>query len=260
MSITGTDARTRTAETLRAAGCVFAEDEAALLLDHATDDESLNLAVARRVSGVPLEVILGWVMFGEVRVDVAEGVFVPRRRTVFLAATAAEFTAPGAIVVDMCCGTGAVGLSIALTVPDVELHAADIDDAALACARGNLARVHGHVHSGDLFDALPSALRGGVDVVVVNAPYVPTAEIALLPTEARDHEPRRALDGGPDGADIHRRVSQGASEWLRLGGTLLIETSRRQADLTVTAMSDAGLTASHLMSDEYDATVAVGRI
>ena len=101
----------------------------------------------------------------------------------------------------------------------------------------------GEVHEGDLYDALPGDLLGRVDVLAVNAPYVPTDEIALMPTDARDHEHRIALDGGADGLALHRRVAAGAAAWLRPGGTLLIETSRPQAEGTSAACAAAGLAA-----------------
>ena len=82
---------------------------------------------------------------------------------------------------------------------------------------------------GDLFGALPAGLRGRVDVLIANAPYVPTAEIANMPPEAREHEPLVALDGGADGLDVQRRITACARDWLTPGGSLLIETSVRQA-------------------------------
>ena len=110
---------------------------------------------------------------------------------------------------DLCCGTGAIGAAIAAREPTVELHAADLDPDAVACARRNVSM--GRVHQGDLYDALPADLAGRVDVLAVNAPYVPTDEIAMMPTDARDHEHRIALDGGRDGLDVHRRVAAGAA-------------------------------------------------
>ncbi|HEY0948978.1 putative protein N(5)-glutamine methyltransferase, partial [Nocardioides sp.] len=186
--------------TLRAAGCVFAEDEAALLAREAADDDALAAMVARRVAGEPLEQVVGFAEFLGLRVAVASGVFVPRLRTTLLAQRAAQVLRPGDVAVDLCCGTGAVGMALLAAVPGAEVHAADIDPAAVACARRNLPV--DRVHEGDLYDALPGSLRGRVDVVAANAPYVPTAAIATMPPEARDHEHRVALDGGPDGLDL----------------------------------------------------------
>lgn len=240
--------------TLRAAGCVFAEDEARLLLDTARTPDELDAMVEQRVTGFPLEHVLGWAEFRGLRIVVDPGVFVPRRRTEFLAEQAAAFTRPGSVVLDLCCGTGAVGA----TLDEVELHAADIDPAAVRCARRNVAAVGGRVYEGDLYEPLPAALRGRVDVLIANAPYVPTDAIGLLPPEAREYEALVALDGGTDGLAVQRRVAAGASDWLAPGGHLLIETSERQAEQTVDIFVRGGLTAQVVTCDELDATVVVG--
>lgn len=245
----------RLVATLRAAGCVFAEDEAALIEAESPDPGTRAGMVARRVAGEPLEQVLGWAEFDGLRVRVLPGVFVPRRRTVALVEAAAELVRAGSVVVDLCCGTGALGAALAARQPGLELHAADLDPAAVACARTNLPG--GRVHEGDLYDALPGELAGRVDVLLVNAPYVPTDEIALMPPEARDHEHRIALDGGADGLDVHRRVAAGSPDWLRPGGTLLIETSRGQADETAAACAAAGLRPRVLQRDE--ATLVAAR-
>jgi release factor glutamine methyltransferase len=244
---------------LRAAGCVFAEDEARLLLATARTPAELADMVGRRVAGLPLEHVLGWAEFAGRRVAVEPGVFVPRRRTELLAREAAERARPGAVVVDLCCGSGAVGVAVAAAVPGVELHAADIDPAAVRCARRNVGAVGGQVYEGDLDAPLPPGLAGRVDVLVANAPYVPTDAVGLMPPEARLHEPRVALDGGADGLDIQRRVAAVAPHWLAPGGHLLIETSERQAPHTVAAVTAAGLAARVVHEAELDATVVVGR-
>lgn len=241
---------------LRAAGCVFAEDEAALLAAAATGAARDDL-VRRRIAGEPLEHLLGWVAFDGLRVRVTPGVFVPRRRSEGLVHAAVAELHPGAVVVDLCCGCGALGLAIARRVP-VELHAADVDPATTACAATNLAGT-ATVHTGDLFDALPPSLRGRVDVLVANTPYVPAAAVADMPPEARDHEPRSALDGGDDGLDPARRVAAGAPAWLAPGGTLLIETSRAQAPVLEEAFARHGLESSTGTDAERDATWVAGR-
>lgn len=245
---------------LRAAGCVFAEDEADLLLAAAADDGPgrLDAMVARRVSGLPLEHVVGWAEFAGLRVAVDPGVFVPRRRTEFLVREAASLAGPGAVVVDLCCGSGALGAALAAALGHVELHAADIDPAAVACARRNVAAAQGHVHEGDLYEALPGRLRGRVDVLLANVPYVPTDEVALLPAEAREHEARVALDGGVDGLDVLRRVTADARRWLAPGGRLLFETSERQVPSAVEAVGAAGLVPRVVTDEELYATVVVG--
>ncbi|WP_035841889.1 putative protein N(5)-glutamine methyltransferase [Kitasatospora azatica] len=241
--------------TLRAAGCVFAEDEADLILAAATTSAELAELVERRVAGQPLEHVLGWAEFCGLRIAVDPGVFVPRRRTEFLLAQAGALTVPGTVVVDLCCGSGALGAALAAGV-EVELHAADIDPAAVACARRNLAG-RGAVHAGDLFDPLPDALRGRVALLLANVPYVPTASIALLPAEARVHEARVALDGGPDGLEVLRRVAGEAPHWLAPGGHLLFETSERQVASAVRIVTGAGLTARIAEDEDFEATVVI---
>jgi len=253
--------RDAVAQQLRAAGCVFAEDEADLLLSSARDDDDLEVLVAQRVAGRPLEHVLGWAELCGVRVQVDDGVFVPRRRSELLVREAARLASTGSttpVVLDLCCGCGAVGVVVATFVEGVELHAVEIDPVSAACARRNLARIDGVVHEGDLYAALPSSLIGRVDVVVANAPYVPSDEIALLPPEARDFEPRVALDGGPQGVDVQRRVVEGAVEWLSPGGHVLVETSERQVPLTLAAFDAAGLAAHVVTDDDLAACVVVG--
>lgn len=275
---------------LRAAGCVFAEDEAQLLITEAAGPEELESNVRRRVAGTPLEYILGWAAFAGQRIAVAPGVFVPRLRTelvVDLAAAALtrKAAAPGVgehvartlamreqdpaspgvldagsrtVVVDLCCGSGAVGAALALRFPGIELHAADIDPAAVACARQNLGPVGGLVHQGNLFEALPHELRGRVGVLAVNAPYVPTAAIETMPPEARLHEARACLDGGADGLDFHRLVARGAKEWLAPEGQVIIETSVGQAPATAAILARTGLAVQTVRSEELDGTAVVG--
>src|SRR6266581_6039397 len=233
-------ARSAIVARLRAAGCVFAEDEAELLISAAATPAELTAMVDRRVSGLPLEHVVGWADFCGLRIAVEPGVFVPRRRTEFLVRQAIAVAPPHPVIVDLCCGSGAVGAALAAALDPAELHAADIDPVAVRCARRNLAP-HGYVYTGDLFEPLPAALRGRVDVLAANVPYVPAGEVALLPAEARVHEPRVALDGGADGLDVLRRVAAGAPQWLAPGGFLLVETSERQAPRAAEAFARSGL-------------------
>jgi release factor glutamine methyltransferase len=242
---------------LRAAGCVFAEDEARLLFGAARTPGELVSMAERRAGGLPLEHVVGWAEFAGLRIEVDPGVFVPRRRTEFMVAQAAALLGPGAVVVDLCCGSGAVGAALAGARPGIELHAADLDPAAVRCARRNLAAVGGQVHHGDLYAPLPAGLRGRIDVLAANVPYVPTADIALLPSEARDHEALLALDGGDDGLRVLRRVAAGAARWLAPGGALLSEASRRQAPRALEVLRAAGLTARTAHDDDLHATVLI---
>ena len=245
---------------LRAAGCVFAEEEALLLVKSASSADALRAMVSERVTGVPLEHVVGWAEFCGLRIVIDPGVFVPRRRSELLARRAAELAVPGSAVIDLACGSGAIGAAIASLAVDIELHAADIDPAAVACARRNLEPVGGNVYLGDMYEPLPGRLCGQVSVIAANVPYVPTEAVALMPPEARDYEPLLALDGGPDGLDVLRRAVAGAASWLMPGGHVLIETASRQADRAVTAFAAAGLTASVIRDDELGATVVAGRL
>jgi release factor glutamine methyltransferase len=242
---------------LRAAGCVFAEDEARMLTDAARTPAELDAMVDRRAAGLPLEQVLGWAEFCGLRIIVAPGVFVPRRRTEFLVRHAVALARPGDVLVDLCCGAGAIGAALAATVDRAEVYAADIDPAAVRCARLNLPE--GRAYQGDLYQALPASLRGRVAVLAANVPYVPTSEIAFLPPEARAHEPRAALDGGADGLDVLRRVAAGAPGWLAPGGHLLIETSERQVSSAEAAFDASGLAVRVARSADLDATVVIGR-
>jgi release factor glutamine methyltransferase len=273
---------------LRAAGCVFAEDEAAVLLARAGSAAELDALVERRAAGEPLEQVVGWAEFAGLRIWVDPGVFVPRRRSEFLVSVAVGLgrsrlsgRSADPVIVDLCCGTGALGLAAAAglaaagrtggyrpageagTVSDgpgqVELHAADLDPAAAACARRNVEPAGGRVYVGDLFAALPDRLRGRVDILICNAPYVPTGDVAFLPAEARDHEPLVALDGGLDGLAVLRRAAAGAPAWLAPGGALLVETSDRQAAEMAGAMTAAGLRPVIHTDEDSGAVVVTGR-
>lgn len=306
---------------LRTAGCVYAEDEAELLLAAPLTPAELAAALEQRVAGFPLEHILGWAEFCGLRIAVEPGVFVPRRRTEFLVreaaallrtrhavpeaagwlgdavvqgdvvlpgvassvagssdrsntrpaaipdghstariadASATSGTAADAVVVDLCCGSGAVGTALATFTTGIELHASDVDPAAVRCAHRNIDPAGGRVYEGDLYSPLPARLMGNVDILAVNAPYVPTGSISSMPHEARVHEPNVSLDGGPDGLEIQRKVAAEARMWLKLGGHLLIETSRRQAKGTAAAVARGGLMPRIITSEKFDATVVVG--
>lgn len=244
---------------LRTAGCVFAEDEARLLGEAARTRGELDALVGRRVAGLPLEQVVGWAAFCGLRIHVDPGVFVPRRRSEFLVETAIALAGrPPQVVADLCCGTGALGLAVAARLGRAELHAADVDPAAVACARRNLEPAGGRVYQGDLFSPLPAALRGRLTTLICNAPYVPTDDIVFLPAEAREHEHRVALDGGPDGLDVLRRAAAEAPGWLAAGGHLLVETSDRQAPVMADAMAAAGLAPQVVSCEDYESVVVAG--
>lgn len=249
-----TDA-TGIAATLRRAGCVFAEDEAALLIDEAPPG-LLDGWVRRRVTGEPLEYIVGWALFDGLRIAVDPGVFVPRRRTEAMVDAAVSLLAPGALLLDLCCGSGAVAAAVHRRAPGTSVHAADVDPIAVACARRNLPGIE--VALSDCFAGIRADLRGRFTVITANTPYVPTAAIATMPPEARDHEPVGTLDGGVDGLDVQRRVAAEARQWLRPGGALIVEVSQAQVEPACGVMSDSGLVPEVRRDDERDATLVVG--
>lgn len=266
------------ASELRAAGCVFAEEEARLLIDGATSTADLEAMIARRVAGEPLEQVVGWAELCGLRVAVEAGVFVPRPRSELLVKRAVEAVGearagwdpgtavadPGGpprrpVVADLCCGSGALAAAIAAAAGPLELHAVDVDPVAVRCARGNLGALGARVYEGDLLSPLPAALRGRLDVVVANVPYVPSAEIGSLPREARLHEPAIALNGGADGLDVARRLLDAVPPWLAPGGWLLFETSEGQSARAAALVSAVGLRARVSRSEELDATVVIGQ-
>lgn len=255
---------------LRAAGCVFAEDEAALLRDHAADqgldDAALDRLVERRAAGEPLEQVVGWAEVAGIRVRLRPGVFVPRRRTALLveAAEAAvrEAGVPRPVVVELCCGSGAVAAALGARLDPREVHASDVDPVAVACARDNLPPAPGRVvevHVADLDAALPARLESRVDVLAAHAPYVPSARLATLPPEARDHEPRHALDGGGDGLEVVRRVLALAPRWLAPTGVLVLEAADDQLPALTAAADRHGLRTEVVRDDDRGALVVLAR-
>ena len=249
---------------LRAAGCVFAEAEVDMLVAAASTPAELAAMVERRCEGLPLEHVVGWAEFCGLRVHIDPGTFVPRPRTELLVREAialggsAQVPTGGLVVLDLCCGSGAIAMVLAAALGGVELYAADVDPAVVACARLNLEPLGAWVFEGDLFEPLPQSLRGRVKILTANVPYVPTAAIALLPTEARAYEPLVALDGGTDGLDVLRRVAAAASTWLAPGGHLLFETSHHQAALARQILTANALAPRTVSDEDLGATVIIG--
>ncbi|NHC16305.1 putative protein N(5)-glutamine methyltransferase, partial [Motilibacter deserti] len=210
-------------------------------------------------AGRPLEQVLGWAEFCGLRVRLEAGVFVPRRRSEHLVAVALRRLGPGTAVLDLCCGSGALGLALATARRGVEVYAVDSDPVAARCAQGNLEPVGGTVLVGDLFAPLPPRLCGRLAAIVAVPPYVPTEEIRLMPPEARDHEPRGALDGGADGLDVARAIALGAGAWLAPGGAAYVEVAAHQAPAAAAAFTGTGLRAGVEQDEESGSTVVVGR-
>lgn len=217
-------------------------------------------AVQARIAGEPLEHIVGWANFAGLRIEVGPGVFVPRRRTELLVHLALEKMPRRATVVELCCGAAPVATAIATARAGARVFATDISAEAALCAMENLDPLGGTVCVGDMADGLPEDLFGRVDLVVANAPYVPSAELELMPREARIYEPIEALDGGPHGLDLQARAVEAARHLLRAGGWVLVETSRRQIADTEVVLDAAGFVTSVVLDDELDATCVLGRL
>ena len=193
--------------------------------------------VARRVEGMPLQYVTGEMPFRHLVITVEPGVFIPRPETEVLVDVVLEHiedhTAP--VVLDLCTGSGCVAVAIASEHPGAIVWATDRDERAIEAARRNAlhagASERVQVLQGDLFDPLPEALAGSADAIVSNPPYVPSGDLAGLPTEVIGFEPFEALDGGADGLDVFRRIAAEGSQWLSAGGTIAVELdSGRVAD------------------------------
>ncbi len=239
--------RTRIVGILALGGCIAPEAEASALLDAASEGRGpIDDLVARRVRGEPLAWITGWVRFCDVLIRVDPGVFVPRPHTQALARRAVALLPADGIAVDLCTGTGAVAVVLSDAHPRAEVVATDEDPVAVACARRNGVRAL----VGDLDAPLPASLRGRVDVVTAVAPYVPSDELRLLPSDVLAYEPRRALDGGPGGTTVLARIVPAAARWLRDGGSVLLEIGGDQAAAMTTRLAAAGFTEIRVHRDD----------
>ena len=208
---------------LAAAGCVAASEEAAAFVSAAPDETTLEAWLQRREQGEPQPWITGRVAFCGLRLHVAPGVFVPRSQTQDLARRAAAVLPEQGRAVDLCTGMGAIAAHLRAQVPTSHVVGVDVDPRAVGCARRNGVPAV----AADL--AAPLRRPGhGVDVVTAVAPYVPTAEIQLLPSDVQRYEPRHTLDGGADGLALVRRVVAEASRLLRRDGWLLLEVGADQ--------------------------------
>ncbi len=226
-----------TTAQLKAAGCVAAEEEAAELIEVAAGDLArLADLLARRSVGEPSAWLTGSVRFAGEIVPVCPGVYVPRWQSESMALEAVARLPERGIAVDLCTGAGAIAVVLARRRPLARVVATEIDPLAAACARSNGIEVF----EGDMAENLPEALCGQVDVVTAVAPYVPTGELRLLPRDVVDHEPRRALDGGPDGTRSLRLAALAAAGLLRIGGSLLLELGGDQVELLQPVLAEHG--------------------
>lgn len=193
--------------------------------------EAFRGFVERRRSGEPLQYIEGTVQFGPIEVAVDPRVLVPRPETEQLYEIACDTVEAPLVVIDLCTGSGNLAIALKHTFPAATIYATDISSDAVDLAREN-ARTAGldvTILLGDLFEPLPDHLRGRVDLIVSNPPYLAEAEHAGLPIDVRDHEPTTALVAGPVGDEVLARIAETASDWLRPGGVIVCEISEFHA-------------------------------
>ena len=249
---------------LRRAGCVFAEREADVIFASCHEADRRLKMVAQRAHGAPLEYVVGCAEFAGVSVRIGPPAFIPRHRAAALV-DAADILHAGAgsvTALDLGCGCGAIAAALAHRHPGWRMHAADVDAAAVAYARTNGTAFGFETHEGDWFDALPPTLQGTLDIVVAHLPYVPSAQVALMPRDFRDAEPRRTVDGGSDGLDPWRTVAARAGLWLAPGGALLSQVAGGQVETALRVGTSAGwqtLPAPTDLAREDDAVVLVSR-
>ncbi len=231
---------------LAAAGCIAAAEEAAELVSAAPDAHTLAAYVARREQGEPLAWITGAVRFCGRRVLVTAGVFVPRPQSEELALRAAALLAaqgPGGWAADLCTGSGAVASHLAAAGGGATVVGVDSEPRAVDCARRNgIPAIVGDVGAPLRSDAF--------DVVTAVAPYVPTGAIGILPSDVQRYEPRVALDGGPDGLELVRRVVDAGARLLRPGGWLLAEIGGDQDRALAPVLESHGFRAVDVWHDE----------
>jgi release factor glutamine methyltransferase len=221
---------------------VAAGEEAEELLAADLDPDELERLVARREQGEPLAWLTGSISFCGLPVAVPPGCYVPRAQTEALARRAARRLPPGGRAADLCTGVGPVAALLAAAVPSATVVGTDLDGAALDGARRNGVRA---VRT-DLGDGLAP---GAFDVVTAVAPYVPTGDLAFLPSDVQRYEPPAALDGGPDGCGVLRRVVLAGARLLRPGGTLLVELGGDEDVCLAPDLAAAGFAGSRTWRD-----------
>lgn len=244
-------ARRAVAARLAAAGVPTPEVDARWLVrELGADPVALEAALLRRCRREPLQLILGSVGFRHREVAVEAGVFVPRPETEVLAGLAIERVPDRAVVVEPCSGTGAVAAAIASESRAARVVATDTSAAAVALARRNCADLpHVEVLRGHLLEPLDPALRGRVDVLVSNPPYLAERELAATEPEVREHDPVRALVAGPTGHEVSDMLIAAAREWLRPGGWLLLEVDATRAAAAAQRMAAARLVGAQALED-----------
>ena len=207
--------------------------------------------IDRRAAGEPLQYILGSQEFMGLNFAVNPSVLIPRQDTETLVELALKRVGEkkrSLSILDMCCGSGAIAVSMAHFLPKAKITACDISPEALEVARGNAARngLNGRIEfrESDLFFMTKRKktvrIKDSFDMILSNPPYIPTQDIDTLQTEVRDHEPIKALDGGSDGLDFYRRIAEDAFGSLKKDGLMFLEIGCDQAEAVTSLLSGAG--------------------
>jgi len=283
-----------TREVLRSAGVASAEVDARWIVEAASGvdprrapevlldaaaAQALATMLAQRAARVPLQLVIGTTAFRTLTLACRPGVFVPRPETEVLAGLAIdaarralavhrERDAIGApiVVLEPCCGTGAIGLAVASEVAGLDVRIGDVSDEAVVLARhnrqhlvtGEQLRSDVSVSQGHLLDAFDVRLRGGVDVLVANPPYLPDADLPTLEPEVADHDPAAALFGGTDGHEVVGTLLRQAVDWLRPGGIVLLEVDARRSSEVAEVARSCGLVDVRTYADLTGAARFVG--
>lgn len=202
--------------------------------------------VQRRLAGEPVAYIIGeWEFYG-LPLDISREVLIPRLDTELLAERGilkARESGEGARVLDLCAGSGCVGLAIAANAPECRVVLAELSEGALRVCKQNVRRNELNARVTCLsVNAMenPSSTLWDFDAIVCNPPYIPSGDISGLDVSVRDYEPRMALDGGTDGLDFYRSVAARWKSALRLGGTLIFEVGMGQAPAVEEIMEQSG--------------------
>jgi release factor glutamine methyltransferase len=217
----------------------------------------LDELVARRLKHEPIQYLLGETEFCGLLLELGPGVFIPRPETETLAERALELGPPGpATVLELCAGSGAIACALAARRASWTVWAVECSAVAAACARANVRRLaldeRVRIREGDLFEPLRGSVAARTaDLVVANPPYLAAPILPTLPAEVRDWEPPGALDGGPDGLDVIRRLLGEAPDWLRPGGRLLVEIGEEHGPAARTLVEADGRYATPVIHRDF---------
>lgn len=279
MFVTRKEIREETARRLREAGIEEYEYETWMLLEwklgvdraeYFMDPDAevpqeqwndLDAALRKRERRIPLQYLMGSCEFMGYSFAVDERVLIPRQDTECLVEMAVEQmrrSPEPCRVLDLCTGSGCIGVSVKLLCPQAQVVLSDVSEGALAVAGENARSLGAPVElvQGDLFENV----QGTFDYILSNPPYIPSKVIDGLMPEVRDHEPRLALDGTEDGLHFYRRIVREATKRLRPGGRLLFEIGQEQGEALLSLLQEAGYEETAIRQDLAGLDrIAVGR-